>query len=221
MATVLAVETSADACSVALLCDGEMIEQHELLPRSHTLHILPMIHAILAEGGIALQSVDAIAFGRGPGSFTGLRVCASVVQGLSYAADIPCAPVSSLQALAKTALDAGLCRESGEILCSVDARMGELYCGRFLVQNDFPSLCGEEFLCTFEALDWPHSAACRVGSGWLHADKIGFKGIVDDSGLLPRASAVAHLGGQLLTAGQVVAADQALPVYLRDDVAWR
>lgn len=223
MTTVLAVETSADACSVALLCDGDMLERHELLPRSHTLHILPMIDAMLAEAGTTLQALDAIAFGRGPGSFTGLRVGASVVQGLAYAADIPCAPVSSLQALAATAVDVGLCREARDILCCVDARMGELYCARFSSQSQGqgPALSGKEFLCTPEDLDWNHLAACRVGSGWRYADKMGYSGTVDNADLLPRASAVARLGAQMAKDGQLVAAEQALPVYLRDDVAWR
>lgn len=221
MATVLALETSADACSIALLHGGDMIERHELLPRSHTQHVLPMIDALLKDAGIALAAVDVIAFGRGPGSFTGLRVCASVVQGLAYAAGIPCAPVSSLQALAQTALDTGLSDGQSDILCCVDARMGELYCARFSFCDGFPQHSGDEFLCAPEALSWDKGPACRVGSGWRYADKIGYGGAIDDAELLPRASAVARLGEQMFSAGEVVTAEQALPVYLRDDVAWR
>lgn len=221
MATVLALETSADACSVALLRDGSLLQRHELLPRSHTVHILPMVDAVMAEAGLTLAALDVIAFGRGPGSFTGLRVCASVVQGLAYAADIPCAPVSSLQALAMTALEDDLCASGLDVLCCVDARMNELYCAQFTPKDGFPLILGVERLCAPEAAEWGDIQACRVGSGWQYADKIGFSGLVDSIELLPRASAVARLGEQMFTQGQTVAADQALPVYLRDDVAWR
>ncbi|MFT5576803.1 MAG: tRNA threonylcarbamoyladenosine biosynthesis protein TsaB [Bermanella sp.] len=221
MATVLALETSADACSVALLRDGSLLQRHELLPRSHTLHILPMVDAVMVEAGISLAALDVIAFGRGPGSFTGLRVCASVVQGLAYAADIPCAPVSSLQALAMTALDDDLCAPGLDILCCVDARMNEVYCAQFTPVDGFPLIAGAERLCAPDATAWGDVEACRIGSGWQYADKIGFSGSVNSIELLPRASAVARLGEQMFKQGQTVAADEALPVYLRDDVAWR
>ncbi len=221
MATVLALETSADACSVALFRDGSILQRHELLPRSHTLHILPMVDALMAEAGVALSALDAIAFGRGPGSFTGLRVCASVVQGLAYATDIPCAPVSSLQALAMTALDEGLCIPGHDILCCVDARMNELYCAQFTPTAGFPVISGEERLCAPEAINWGDFEACRVGSGWRYADEMGYTGQIDSVDILPRASAVARLGAQMFDLQQTVSVDQALPVYLRDDVAWR
>ena len=218
---MLALETSADACSVALLRDGALLQRHELLPRSHTLHILPMVDAVMAEAGIRLAALDVIAFGRGPGSFTGLRVCASVVPGLAYAVDIPCAPVSSLQALAMTALDDNLCASELDILCCVDARMNEVYCAQFTPVNGFPLIAGVERLCAPETTAWGDGEACRIGSGWQYADKMGFSGPVTSIELLPRASAVARLGEQMFNRGQTVAADQALPVYLRDDVAWR
>mgnify|MGYP000731237655 CR=1 FL=1 len=161
MATVLAIVTSANACSVALLRNGDMLEHHELVPRSHTLHILPMIDSLLRDAGIVLAEVEVIAFGRGPGSFTGLRVCASVVQGLAYAVGIPCAPVSSLQALAKTALDAGLSDGQVDILCCVDARMSELYGARFSPSDGLPVMAGSEFLCAPEAVRWGSAAAGR------------------------------------------------------------
>ncbi len=221
MATVLALETSADACSLALLRAGVIVERHEMLPRSHTLHVLPMVDAILAEVGIQLHDLDAIAFGRGPGSFTGLRVCASVVQGLAYAAQIPCVPVSSLQALAQTAIDMGLCRDGSDILCSVDARMNELYCARYTFERNVPVLRGQEFLCAPQDSGWGSEPACRVGSGWRYAKEMGFAGNVDDADLLPHASAVVRLGEVAWEQGLTVSAEKAVPVYLRDDVAWR
>ena len=221
MATVLALETSADACSVALSLDGDVLERHEILPRSHTRHILPMVDALLRNAGIRLENLDAIAFGRGPGSFTGLRVCASVVQGLAYAAALPCIPVSSLQALAMTAVDAGLSAGYRDILSCVDARMNELYCGRFSLRDGIPVLEGEEFLAAPEAVAWDSFVACRVGSGWSFAEMMQYSGAIEGLDLLPKASAVARLGELMFKAGQVVAPAEALPVYLRDDVAWR
>ncbi|HCS26968.1 MAG TPA: tRNA (adenosine(37)-N6)-threonylcarbamoyltransferase complex dimerization subunit type 1 TsaB [Spongiibacteraceae bacterium] len=221
MATVLALETSADACSVALLRSGEMVERHENLPRSHTQHILPMVDALLQSANMTLAQIDVIAFGRGPGSFTGLRVCASVVQGLAFAANIPCAPVSSLQALAMTAISTGLSRGHSSILCCVDARMSEVYGAQFSVQEGYPALQGEEFLCAPETVSWDSGAACRVGSGWRYAAEMQYQGEINDADLLPRAAAVALLGEQMYKSGHVVAAARAVPVYLRDDVAWR
>lgn len=221
MATMLAIETSADACSIALLREGEMLERHEILPKSHTQHILPMVDALLADAGLQLSQLDGIAFGRGPGSFTGLRVCASVVQGLALAADLPCVPVSSLQALAQTALRRWEMREGDEIACCIDARMDEIYWSRYRVGKGAVEVLDEEHLSAPEAVVVGENVRFIVGSGLNYADRlVGLRG-TQDADLLARASAVAEIGALELAAGRVVSAEQALPLYLRDNVAWR
>ena len=120
---LLALETATEACSVALWVDGAVIERHALAPRRHAELVLPMVDAVLAEGGISRRALDAIAVGRGPGAFTGVRLAIAVAQGLALALDRPVLPVSTLAALAMAAAqDAG----AAPILAAIDARMGEV-----------------------------------------------------------------------------------------------
>ena len=121
---ILAIETSSAACSAALSVDGEVVERDALAPRQHAALILPMIESLLAESGCAVGELDAIAFGRGPGSFTGVRIAASIVQGIAFAADLPVIPVSTLAALAFGAM-----RESSvpRVIAALDARREEVY----------------------------------------------------------------------------------------------
>ncbi|HSM96415.1 MAG TPA: tRNA (adenosine(37)-N6)-threonylcarbamoyltransferase complex dimerization subunit type 1 TsaB, partial [Rhizomicrobium sp.] len=126
MPNIIAIETATEACSAALSVDGRIMERSEIAPRRHAELILPMIEALLAEAGIVRTQLHAIAVGRGPGAFTGVRLAISVAQGLVLALDIPIVPVSSLAALAQDAPDAG-----ASILAVIDARMGEVYTGAF------------------------------------------------------------------------------------------
>lgn len=222
MATLLAIDTSADACSLALWQEGSVIERHEMLPRSHTQHILPLVESLLSESGCRLNTLDGIAFGRGPGSFTGLRVCASVVQGLAFAADLPCLPVSSLQALALTAATRLKLEEGDDIYCCFDARMDEVYAAHYILRDQCPVAQTAELLCSPEDMPVIHSTSIyRVGSGWRYGARSPAYGEGSDDALLPRASAVAQLGERLLNEGGAVTVAQAVPRYLRDDVAWK
>nr|VFJ96912.1 MAG: tRNA threonylcarbamoyl adenosine modification protein YeaZ [Candidatus Kentron sp. H]VFJ97120.1 MAG: tRNA threonylcarbamoyl adenosine modification protein YeaZ [Candidatus Kentron sp. H]VFK02851.1 MAG: tRNA threonylcarbamoyl adenosine modification protein YeaZ [Candidatus Kentron sp. H] len=127
---ILAIDTATDACSVALHLDGEYWGRHELAPRQHAEILLPRIRELLSEAGLSLNHLDALAFGRGPGAFTGVRIATSVAQGLAFGADLPVVPISSLHALAQ-----GAWRERGErnLLAALDARMGEVYWGAYRV----------------------------------------------------------------------------------------
>ena len=120
---LLAIETATDACSCALDIDGESRWRYQLAPRQHAELLLPMVSELLDEAAVAMRDLDGVAFGRGPGSFTGVRIAASVVQGLAFGADLPVAGVSSLRALAE-----GVRREYGEeaVLSAFDARMSEV-----------------------------------------------------------------------------------------------
>ena len=124
MTTLLAIDTATEACSVALLHAGKMFSRYAVIPRLHAQQVLPMVRELLDESGIELKQIEAIAFGRGPGAFTGLRIAVGVVQGLAFALDKPVLPVSNLAAIARRAW-----RDQGadQVAVAIDARMDEVY----------------------------------------------------------------------------------------------
>ncbi|NJD32065.1 MAG: tRNA (adenosine(37)-N6)-threonylcarbamoyltransferase complex dimerization subunit type 1 TsaB [Gammaproteobacteria bacterium] len=218
---ILALDTSTEACSVALLTDGHVRLRFEITERSHADLVLPMVESVLAEAGLELGDLDGFAFGRGPGGFTGLRIATGVVQGLALGTGLPVAPVSSLAAVAEQ-VPAG---EGEGILVCNDARMGEVYWGIFTRKAD-----GAVEALTAEAVSPPGNVSCDV-AGLGHAAGNGIARHPDlrqrfeaaalrvHEDLYPRADAVARLGARELAAGRGVSAEAALPVYVRDDVA--
>jgi tRNA threonylcarbamoyladenosine biosynthesis protein TsaB len=219
---ILAIETSTAACSAALCVAGEVLERYVLAPRQHAALILPMIESVLVEADIGVQQLDAIAFGRGPGAFTGVRIAASIVQGIAFAAGLPVVPVSTLAALALGAL-----RETGEIqaLAALDARKDEVYWGCYRLTGEALVLQDSETVCLPGSVPQPGPGRwVAVGSGWLaHGEALlqrcGDTVIRMLPDLEPRAGDVARLGLHDFMQGRVVAADAAVPVYLRDNVA--
>lgn len=218
---LLALETATEACSAALAVDGEIRERFEVAPRGHSQLLLPMVDELMAEAGISIQQVDAIAFGRGPGAFTGLRIAVGVTQGIAFGADLPVVPVSTLAALAQGG-------ESDRALVAIDARMDEVYWGAYQRNSAGQMLlCGEE--CVLPPGDVPLPEGdgwAGVGTGWGSYDTV----LAEHCGIqlsgwqgnsLPHAADVARLGIAGYKAGQAVNAEQALPVYLRDRVAWK
>ncbi len=139
--TLLALDTSTEACSVALLYRGEKTHINELAQRTHTKRILPMIDEILANSGLGLNQVDALAFGRGPGSFTGVRVGAGIAQGLAFGADLPVIPISNLTAMAQAAFEL---HQAENVVAAIDARMNEVYFSQ-VVREKVRSNVGEVF----------------------------------------------------------------------------
>lgn len=142
MTNILALDTSGSCCSIALLRNNsqesnrpEILSRVHTAPREHTQRILPMIDELLAESNLSLSRLDALAFGRGPGSFTGLRIALSVVQGLAYGADIPVIPVSTLQAIAQQAWRRGWASSGDCVLTALDARMSEVYMGAYQIPS--------------------------------------------------------------------------------------
>jgi tRNA threonylcarbamoyladenosine biosynthesis protein TsaB len=215
---LLALDTSTEACSVALALDSEIVERFEIEPR-HGERLLPMVQALLAEAGVVLTQLDAIAFGRGPGSFTSLRIGAGVAQGLAFGADLPVVPVSSLAALAQGV-------DAPKVLAAFDARMRQLYWGAYVRgANGLVELVGAEVVTDPTQIPLPDGDGWTgVGGGWdvYHAaigERLGRALHGWTSGLKPRAQDVARLGVAGLAAGHAVPAEQALPVYIRDDVA--
>lgn len=153
MSTLLALDTATEACSVALLHDGKVTSHYEVIPRLHAQKLLPMIKQLLEDAGTSLSAVDAIAFGRGPGAFTGVRIAIGVVQGLAFALERPVLPVSNLAVLAQRAL-----REHGarQVAAAIDARMDEVYWGCYRETD------GEMRLAGVEAVLPPKRRSCRA-----------------------------------------------------------
>ncbi|MCK5639887.1 MAG: tRNA (adenosine(37)-N6)-threonylcarbamoyltransferase complex dimerization subunit type 1 TsaB [Gammaproteobacteria bacterium] len=220
---LLAIETSTEACSAALWIEGEISERYQLAPREHTRLILPMAEALLDEAGVSLNQLDALAFGRGPGAFTGVRIATSVIQGIAFAADLPVIPVSSLAVLAQ-----GAYREQrqAQVITAIDARMNELYWACYKVnENGLMCLQGKEHVIVAELAPLPkHGSWFGVGSGWqTYAEPLqgrmnelltGFEGA-----RYPRAEDLALLAQAAYLRNETVNSEQALPVYIRDDVA--
>jgi len=221
---ILAFDTSSEACSVALNLDGQILSRFEHAPRRHTELLLPMIEEMLMEAGVELGDLDALAFGRGPGSFTGVRIAAGVAQGIAFGADLPVAPVSTLAALALRSY-----REEGKgrLLAAFDARMREVYWGCFIIDdNDRPQLQGCESVSPPDYVSLPEGSEWHgVGEGWkVYGDELNARvggSISVSSELTCRADEIALIGSDMFEAGDVVTAEHALPVYLRDEVAWK
>lgn len=217
---ILALDTATEACSAALLLDDVVIERFQLAPREHTRLLMPMVDSLMQEAALEIHELDAIAFGRGPGSFTGLRIATGVTQGLALGADLPVLPVSDLAALA---LQARRTLGWEELLVCQDARLKEFFVGGFRVGPEGPEEIMQEALVGASELavmakQFHHA----VGSGWLtQGGKLSTPdGLAIDSTVqLPRAADIARLGKLAFSRGQSVAVEQALPVYLRDQVA--
>ncbi|MBS0394921.1 MAG: tRNA (adenosine(37)-N6)-threonylcarbamoyltransferase complex dimerization subunit type 1 TsaB [Proteobacteria bacterium] len=228
---LLALDTATEACSAALLVDGALATREAIIGRGHAEQILPMIDALLAEAGIGLAALDAIAFGRGPGAFTGVRIAVGIAQGLAYGAGLPTVPVSDLAALGAQAL-ARATREAlpaTEALVALDARMGEVYAARVRPDPLLGVTLTEERLAPPTAVfllpAGEGTARVAAGHGFSAYPELASRmaplvGAVWPE-LLPRAAEVATLGAQALRAGRIVPPEAAEPVYLRDDVADR
>jgi tRNA threonylcarbamoyladenosine biosynthesis protein TsaB len=224
--TLLAIETSTDACSVALLHNGTIISRHEIAPREHVRIVLPLIEELITQAGIVLQNCDAIAFGRGPGSFTGLRIAASIAQGLAFGAQLPVISVSSLQILAQTAVDTlrneDALLEKKTILVINDARMQEVYWNYYQITNGSVTALNDDSLDPPAKVQLTENLDYAVGNGWTNyatelahlAPKI--KNILPID--YPNATALLQLAKQEFLRGNVKKAEEALPVYIRDKV---
>lgn len=215
---LLAFELSTERCSVALLEDGNMHQRAETGNRP-SRRILAMADELLACAGRHLAELDAIAFGCGPGAFTGLRIAAGVAQGLAFGADIPVVPVSSLAALAQRAFEAHGCER---VIPLLDARMNEIYAGAYRKGlNGLVQPIRDDALLPPAQLDIPEGEWSGAGPGWRAypalADRVG--GILPD--VYPDAAAVARLGTVIFANEGGLPAEEAVPVYLRDTVAWQ
>jgi len=219
---LLAIETATECCSAALLSGEEVFTVSEIAPRRHNEIILSMCEQVLAQGEISLGQLDAIAFGRGPGAFTGVRLAASVTQGIALARDIPVVPVSSLAALAQEAYHK---HQPTQVLPCIDARMQEgYYALDELNQDKVMQLTSDERVIKPALIEIEVKDDCiGAGTGWHNYAKVlserCHREVVYDAGALPQAEYVAKLGKYYFEQGNRITAVQALPVYLRDNVA--
>ena len=219
MTTLLALDTATEACSVALLHDSRVLSHYEVIPRLHAQRLLPMIQTLLSEAGIALSAVDALAFGRGPGAFTGVRIAVGIVQGLAFALERPVLPVSTLATIAQRAY-----RDRGaeQVAVAIDARMDEVYWGCYRVQQGEMQLAGSEAVLPPEQVSLPRGSEGQwfgAGTGWGYGSRLAVQPSAMDATLLPHAEDLLSLAGFAWQRGEAVEADQAQPIYLRDNVA--
>ncbi len=221
MKNIVALDTSTEACSVALLCNDEQIFRYIVEPRIHAKVLLPMLDEVLAEAGISPNQLDGVAFGCGPGAFTGVRIGSAAAQAIALGGNLPVVPVSTLASIAHRCF-----REQGieKVAAAIDARMGEVYWGAYRVGESgvVASVCDEKVCKPAEAdrLDKTWSAA---GTGWQTyehelAEATGAT-VVASVDPFPHALDVLLIGSKQLLCGDGVSPENALPVYLRDNVA--
>lgn len=223
--TILAIDTATEGCSAALLLPDRLLERFVELERGHSERILGMVDELLAESGLTLAELDAIAFGRGPGAFTGVRLAAAVTQGLAYGANRLVVPVSDLRAVAQQALD--LVPRAGAALVCNDARMKEVYWGCFTRGKDgIARAASAEHVGAPETVELPPGLPGEIhgaGRGFRAYPALAARLAVKLAGvhatLLPRAREIARIAEVERLAGTAVPPEEALPVYLRDDVA--
>lgn len=226
--TLLALDTSTEACSVALFHRGEKTHINELAQRTHTKQILPMIDEVLANSGLRLNQVDALAFGRGPGSFTGVRVGAGIAQGLAFGADLPVIPISNLTAMAQAAFEL---HQAENVVAVIDARMNEVYFSQLVrekVRSDVEEFFQWREIIT-EQVCSPEQAikqlrddnAFRVGTGWTAYSQFTEKNLTSSDIALPNALYMLELARVEYLQKRTISALEIEPIYLRNEVTWK
>lgn len=214
---LLALETATEACSAALLVEGRVLARYVHAPRLQTELLLPMVDELLAEAGLSLNGLDAIAYSRGPGAFTGVRIAAAMAQGLAFGADLPLLPLSSLQTLAQ-----GAYRQfgAGRVLAVFDARMDEIYVGAYGLDGELMLPLAPERLGPPDQVPLPEGAFFAAGNGLVHQAMLAARCTITgaEANLFPQAEDLLALAVPAFMAGQGLAPELALPVYLRDEV---
>ena len=223
MTNILALDTSSAQCSCALYTQGSCLSRSEYTPRTHTDLILPMADSLLAETQLSVKQLDAVAFGQGPGSFTGLRIASGVAQGIALGAEIPVIGISSLATLAQAVFV--MQPQANQVFSAVDARMQEVYWGVFQKNaQGLAQLMGEEIVCKPEQISLPTEiqASLAVGSAWAEYPQLGEQCAAYLSqppiAAYPQAEAMLPLAVAAFEAQHVVDVSQAQPVYLRNRV---
>jgi tRNA threonylcarbamoyladenosine biosynthesis protein TsaB len=220
---ILIIDTATEACSVALEVNKQVFNRFEICPQQHSQRILPMIDEVLKEANVTLKDLDYLAFGRGPGSFTGVRIATGVLQGLALGTGHKVVGISTLAAMAQQAY---VQNQSEQVTAAIDARMSEVYFGQYQVQQNVMTLFGEEQVLPPEdgaALLGDCAEMAGVGTGWQAYPDLDAANKVDvlTDVLYPNALYMLPLAKALITAGLAVEVEDIQPVYLRDKVTWK
>lgn len=227
MTTILAIDTATDACSVALYDEGEYRDLYEVIPRQHSRRLLPMLQQLLPSGKLREQGIDAIAYGSGPGSFTGLRIAASAVQGLAFANDLPALPVSTLAGQVQTALREQRVAEGDHVLSMLDARINEVYWQEFQIRDGLAE-CSAGVRVTSPGdvrVETDVAEVYGVGSGFNYLETLDV--ILKERltavhvDVLPSARDLVPLALALFSRGHCQRPNEVLPVYVREEVSWK
>ncbi|KZN69394.1 tRNA (adenosine(37)-N6)-threonylcarbamoyltransferase complex dimerization subunit type 1 TsaB [Pseudoalteromonas luteoviolacea] len=218
---LLALDASTEALSLALYFNGEMHTHFEVCPQQHSQKILPLVESLLAKANCSLKDLDGIVYGRGPGSFTGVRIGVSVAQGLAYSANLKLCGVSTLQAMAQQAMDSKGC---DEVLSAIDARMGEVYLGHFEKNASGLAMAKrEEIVVKPESIEGKFANIAAVGTGWESYPDTATSLEVHVMGniTLPSSEYMLLLGDEAFKNGDTVEPQDAQPHYVRDTVTWK
>ena len=219
---LLAVDTATEACSAALLSREAVYQRFAVAPRQHHSLIFEMCQAVLNEAKVDIAELNALVYGRGPGSFTGVRIATSLVQGLAYARNLPVVAISDLQAVALQALEQS---DATQVLVAMDARMEEIYYGYFKKDGDLVVAIGNEGITAPDQLIVPDTfKGIGAGTAWpLYRDPLekvlGGRLMQWYAPTLPEAATMLRLAAPQLEANNTLLATDALPVYLRHPIS--
>lgn len=218
---ILAIDAATEACSVALQIGDDVISQFEVAPQQHSQKLLPFVDQVLAQADLSLSQLDAIAYGQGPGSFTGVRIGVSVTQGLAFGADLPVVGISNLAAMAQQAIATTKCQQ---VVTAIDARMAEVYFALYQNDQGLAQLVDKETVIKPELLTAMElNQAASAGTGWqTYGDILAPKFACERTDIdLPSAEFILPLAAAKVAAGETVSAEQAQPNYVRNEVSWQ
>jgi len=232
MTNILAIDTATDACSVALRLSGTLRQRRELIPRRHDRRVFAMLDEIVPAGSLRAAGVELLAYNRGPGSFTGLRIAAGAIQGLAYASELPVAGVSTLACMAQGAWRRKLVPREAVALVLLDARVDEVYWGLYRNRRGLAEALREDTVSAPADVAVPRSARVRpdlplaaLGSGLRYLDRLPAALVADleirCAGIWPDSVDILDLAQREYGAGRTLAAEQVQPVYLRNEIGWK
>lgn len=222
--TILSLDTCTESCSASLLIKGKQYSELAVVPREHSQRILPMVDSVLSQANIKLADVDLIAYGRGPGSFTGIRICTSMTQGLALGQDIPVIGISTLQTMAQAVFDD---QGAEHIIAAIDARMGEVYWGQFIVKDGLAELVGHEAVIAPNLVSLTLESDASItatGTGFdTYPELLELASNIEIANNIkfPDAKSMLALAKQGYASGLSTSVDELAPVYVRDTVSWK
>lgn len=226
MTGILAIETATDTCSVAVSIDGYIRERHEVAPRQHNQLLFSMLQELLPSGTLKEQGIELIAYGCGPGSFTGLRIAASAVQGLAYSCGLPAVAIPTLGILAQSAKRRGEVEANDTVLCSLDARVSEVYSAVYQYKDELALLREGPWACSPADLVLNMSGPLTlVGDGCAFLEQFPkslratvVATLID---IVPMARDMIPLALAKFQNGEIQSPKQVQPVYVRDKISWK